>query len=302
MHRPPIHRRRRLLAIALLPLATAAAADTRTLNHDGLERHYTVRMPDHAGAERLPLVLVLHGGGGNAENAEAMTGFTDKARREGFIVVYPEGTGRFAHRLLAWNAVHCCGPAMTGRVDDVGFIRALLDRLAADLPVDTRRVYATGLSNGGMMVHRLGIALPDRFAAIAPVVATVFGDEPRPASPVAAMMINGALDTSVPPAGGPPGGRVTSAWDGTPTRPAQAQGDFWAAANGCAPAPDPSVDGTVTRWQYRCAPGREVERLLVSDNGHAWPGGRPGSLRGDRPSRTFDATDAIWSFFKAHTK
>jgi len=300
MHRPLVHRRRKLLALALLPLA--AAADTRTLTHDGLERHYTVRMPDHAGAERLPLVLVLHGGAGNAENAEAMTGFTDTARREGFIVVYPEGTGRFAHRLLAWNAVHCCGPAMTGRVDDVGFIRALLDRLAADLPVDTRRVYATGLSNGGMMVHRLGIALPDRFAAIAPVVATVFGDEPRPASPVAALMVNGALDTSVPPAGGPPGGRVTSAWDGTPTRPARAQGDFWAAANACAPTPDESVSGTVTRWRYRCEPGRDVELLLVGDNGHAWPGGSPGSLRGDRPSRTFDATDAIWSFFKAHAK
>ncbi|MET0349080.1 MAG: PHB depolymerase family esterase [Rhizobacter sp.] len=280
----------------------AAAADSRSLVHDGLERHYTVRMPDRPAGERLPLVLVLHGGAGNAENIEATTGFTDKARREGFIVVYPEGTGRFAHRLLAWNATHCCGPAMTGRVDDVGFIRALLDKLSAELPVDTRRVYATGMSNGGMMVHRLGIALPDRFAAIAPVVATVFGDEPRPASPVAALMVNGALDTSVPPAGGPPGGRVTSAWDGTPTRPARAQGDFWAAANGCAPAPDSSVSGTVNRMRYRCEPGREVEVLLVGDNGHAWPGGAPGSLRGDRPSRTFDATDAIWAFFQAHAK
>lgn len=290
-----------LLALAALSLG-APAADRRSLVHDGLERHYTVRVPERLPQGKVPLVLVLHGGAGNAENVEEMTGFTAKARREGFIVVYPEGTGRFEHNFLAWNAVHCCGPAMTGNVDDTGFIRALLDRLAADLPVDTRRVYATGLSNGGMMVHRLGIALPDRFAAIAPVAATVFGDEPRPASPVAALMVNGALDTSVPPAGGPPGGRVTRAWDGTPTRPTRAQGDFWAAANGCASDADERVDGTVTRWQYRCAPGHEVEVLLVGDNGHAWPGGRAGSPRGDRPSRTVDATGAIWSFFQAHTK
>lgn len=291
-----------LLAVAALTLG-ASAADRRTLLHDGLERHYTVRVPEGtAPGARLPLVLVLHGGGGNAENAEAMTGFTDTARREGFIVVYPEGTGRFAHRLLTWNAGHCCGPAMTGRVDDVGFIRALLDRLAADLPVDTRRVYATGLSNGGMMVHRLGIVLPDRLAAIAPVVATLFGDEPAPAAPVAALMVNGQLDTSVPPAGGAPGGRFPGAWDGTPAKPALAQGDFWAAANACVPSPDHRVAGPVSRWRYRCEPGREVEVVLVGDNGHAWPGGTAGSLRGDTPSRAFDATEAIWTFFKAHTK
>lgn len=294
-----------LLLNASIGAAAGPAPDGRqSLLHQGIERGYVVRSPAVARApdQRLPLVLVLHGGGGNAAVAEAMTGFTDKAEREGFIVAYPEGTGRLGRRLLTWNAGHCCGHAMARQVDDVGFIRALIDRLEADHPVDPRRIYATGMSNGGMMSHRLGIELSDRLAAIAPVVATLFGDERKPTHPVAALMINGQLDASVPPAGGAPGGRFPDAWDGTAALPALAQGSFWAAANGCAATPDSTQQGLITRWRYRCSTGRDVEVVLVGDNGHAWPSGKAGSRRGDTPSTALSATDAIWSFFKAHSK
>ena len=303
-----------MVAAMLLPLlapfsaiaADRAAAGRQTLLYQGMERSYVVRLPKAlpASAAPVPLVLVLHGGGGNATNAEAMTGFTSKAERAGFIVVYPEGTGRLDKRLLTWNAVHCCGYAMQNKVDDVGFIRALLDRLAADWPVDTRRIYVTGLSNGGMMAHRLGTELSDRIAAIAPVIATVFGDEKMPTHPVAALMVNGQLDTSVPPAGGPPGGMGAraGAWDGTPTQPTLAQGSFWAAANGCQTPPSVAEQPPIIRWRYRCAPGRAVEVVLVGDNGHAWPGGQAGRARADAPNAAWSATDVIWSFFEAHTK
>lgn len=122
----------------------------QTLIHNGIARSYVVRAPrepaQHNG--RLPLVLVLHGGGGNAAVAENMTGFTEKAAKEGFIVVYPEGSSRFKDKLLTWNAGHCCGYAMHNRVNDVGFINALLDKLIQDYPVDPKRIYATGMSNG----------------------------------------------------------------------------------------------------------------------------------------------------------
>ena len=294
-----------LLLNALSAAAAGPAPDGRqSLVHQGVERGYVVRSPGVAPApgQRLPLVLVLHGGGGNAAVTEAMTGFTDKAKREGFIVVYPEGTGRLGRRLLTWNAGHCCGQAMMRQVDDVGFIRALIHRLEADHPVDPQRIYATGMSNGGMMSHRLGIELSDRLAAIAPVVAALFGDERKPAHPVSALMINGQLDASVPAAGGAPGGRFPDAWDGTPALPALAQGSFWAAANGCATTPDSTRQGPITRSRYRCNSGRGVEVVLVGDNGHAWPGGKAGSRRGDTPSTALNATDAIWSFFKAHSK
>lgn len=282
----------------------ASSGQRQTLMHNGIRRGYVVRAPADAArrSERLPLVLVLHGGGGNAANAEAMTGFTDKARREGFIVVYPEGTSRGVLGLLTWNAGHCCGYAMENRVNDVAFVSALLDKLARDYPVDPRRIYATGMSNGGMMTHRLGIELSDRFAAIAPVVATLFGDEVQPKHPVSALFINGMLDKSVPPDGGAPGGRFDGAWDGTPAKPALEQAAYWARADACSADPVRDDKGPFVVWRHRCGGGKAVELYLVKDNGHAWPGGQPGSARGDKPSAALNATDVIWDFFKAQTR
>ena len=285
------------------PGAAMTAAAQQTLVHNGVERGYTVRAPSGLGpGARWPLVLVLHGGGGSAAHAEAMTGFTEKAKQEGFMVVYPEGSGRFKGRLLTWNAGHCCGHAMQMKVDDVAFINALIDQLSQDYPIDPQRIYVTGMSNGGMMAHRVGIELPHRFAAIAPVVATLFGDEPLPTQPVSALMLNGELDQSVPYQGGAPGGRFPDAWDGTLAQPALAQATFWAKANACVGTPDVLDRGIFVLTQYRCPAGKAVAAYLIKDNGHAWPGGRAGSRRADRPSTSLDGTDLIWEFFKAHAK
>lgn len=296
-------------AILLCACVAAVAADgrhsdRRTLIHAGTERSYVLRVPPGLtrGQQALPLVLVLHGGGGNAGHAERMTGFTSKAAMENFIVAYPEGSSRFRDRLLTWNAGHCCGHAMKTGVDDVGFIDALIGRLIAELPVDPLRVYVTGISNGGMMAHRLGIELPHRIAAIAPVVAALFGDEKPPVQPVAALMINGMLDQSVPYRGGRPGGRYASAWDGTPAKPALAQLEFWAAANRCRGTAASEERGALLLWQQQCPEGRSVALYLLRDTGHAWPGGKRGTRKGDAPGSSLNATDIIWNFFRAHAK
>lgn len=283
---------------------STASEQQRALILNGIKRSYVVRVPPEATQrnELLPLVLVLHGGGGNAALAESMTGFSEKAGKEGFIVVYPNGTGRFKDKLLTWNADHCCGYAMENRIDDVGFINALIDKLIKDYPVDPKRIYAAGMSNGGMMTHRLGIALSNRFAAIAPVVATLFGDESKPEYPVSAIMFNGMLDKSVPNQGGSPGGRFPNAWDGTPTKPAMEQAEFWAKADGCTSIPREHDQGLYILRQYHCPAGKDVEIYLVKDNGHAWPGGQSGSRRGDKPSSSLNTTDVIWAFFKAHAR
>ncbi|MBY0269699.1 MAG: hypothetical protein K2X06_07525 [Burkholderiales bacterium] len=283
--------------------ATAAEVTRLTLQHNGAARSYVLRVPPGlTERQRVPLVLVLHGGGGNAEITERMTGFSDKAAKEGFIVAYPEGSGRFKDRLLTWNAGHCCGYALNNKVDDVGFISALIDQLIRDYLVDPKRVYATGISNGGMMSHRLGSELPQKIAAIAPVVGALFGDEKTPAQPVSALMINGMLDKSVPYQGGAPGGRFPDAWDGTPVKPAIAQAEFWAKANRCADHPAQTERGPVLHWQYRCPGGAAVELHLLKDTGHTWPGGQRGFRGADDPGTTLNATEVIWAFFKAQSR
>ena len=306
----------RLTPLALVTLVTFAAHTTaahaqrlgrtperQSISVAGQERTFVIRTPRDAparGAKR-PLVLALHGGGGNGLISEKMTGFTALVEREGIIVVYPEGTGRNPTRLLTWNAKHCCARAMEQNVDDVRFISTLLDTLIARYPVDPARIYITGMSNGAMMTHRLGIALARRVAAIAPVVGTLFGDEVRPAFPVPAIIFNGMADKSVPYAGGTSGGPARRAWQ-SDARPAREQGTFWAATNGCDATPTSTTRGTIVHTVYRCPAGREVELYALTDGGHAWPGGQSGSRRGDAPSPELNATDVMWTFFKAHAR
>lgn len=276
-----------------------------SLNHDNIERTYAILVPPSLKEKKqlVPLVLVLHGGGGNANFAMKTSKFNEKAKKEGFIVAYPEGTGRFEGVLLTWNATHCCGSAMKGKVDDVGYISKLIDKLVKNYPVDPNRVYVTGMSNGGMMTHKLGIELSNKIAAIGPVVATLFGDENKPSSPVAAVIFNGLLDKSVQYNGGDHGGRFASSWDNSvPPLAVEKQALFWAEANGCKSEPQKVEDGKLKHLSYHCPDGKDVEMYIVKDNGHAWPGGEQGSSKGDIPSQTINATDIMWDFFKKQSR
>jgi polyhydroxybutyrate depolymerase len=248
---------------------------------------------------RRPLVIALHGGGGNASNAEKMTGFTALVEREGIVVAYPNGSGRRQRRLLTWNARYCCGPAMENEAADVAFLSALIDTLVTSQSVDPSRVFVTGMSNGAMMTHLAAWSLGSKVRAIAPVVGTIFGDEPAARAPVRAIIINGMRDESVPFAGGKPGGLGRDAWR-RDARPSLEQGVYWARANGCGLDPRRDSVGNVITYRWPCPAGREVELHAVVDGGHAWPGSRAGRrLRGDRVPATPDATELIWAFFKA---
>jgi polyhydroxybutyrate depolymerase len=274
-----------------------------TLTHDGQERLYILHALPAPAARKRPAVLVLHGGGGSAENAVRMFGFSKVAMPDGAIIAYPEGSGRFEGKLKTWNAGHCCGYAMENKVDDIGFISALIDRLIAEHNADPRRIYITGMSNGGMMTHRLGIALADKVAAIAPVVGGLFGDEAAPAAAgVSVLAINGALDQSVPLDGGLGTGRGAAAWDGTPLKPAAYQGEFWAAANGCSGTPQETQEGNVKTARYKCSSGVEVVHMVALDDGHTWPGGKPGTKRGDVSPGSLEASQVIWDFFKGKSR
>lgn len=294
------------LAICISVLFFANYADAKygqdnspkTIEHNGIERSYIIRGSTRPNA---PLVIVLHGGAGNAKHAEQATGFTKKANKEGFLVAYPNGTGRF-DKFLTWNANHCCGYAMKQNIDDVGFISAMIDRIAADYNIDTKRVYVTGISNGGGMAHRLGIELSHKITAIAPVSASIFGDEPSPKNRVSAIFINGALDDRVLMNGGL-SGKNSKARDGTPPLAVIEQANFWAKANGCNLRPNQSsFNSQVTLQNYSCNGAIEVKHYLVKDGGHSWPGGKRTYRRAEKPSDSLNATDLIWDFFKNKSK
>jgi polyhydroxybutyrate depolymerase len=230
--------------------------------------------------------------------------FNEKAMKEGFIVVYPEGTGPIKHLFLTWNARHCCASAMKNKIDDVGFTSDLIDKLVNQYPVDPKRVYATGLSNGGMMTNRVGEELSNKVAAIGPIVATLFGDEKLPVKPVAAIIFNGALDEHVKEEGGFGGARFGEAWDQTTTPlKVESQAVFWAKANGGSAKPT-QVENTATvrHLHYACPQNRNVDMYILKDQGHAWPGGLQGGPKGDIPSKSIRATDLMWDFFKQQTR
>ncbi|HUJ70694.1 MAG TPA: PHB depolymerase family esterase, partial [Verrucomicrobiae bacterium] len=180
-----------------------------SLKTGGRDRVYSLHLPPaYDGKHLLPLVIVLHGGGGNAEGAIRMTGFNQKADKEGFVVVYPNGSGRLKTRLLTWNSGNCCGYALDSGVDDVGFIRALIDELKKTRAVDPQRVYATGISNGGMMTYRLACELSDKIAAIAPVAGALNLENCQPTRPVSVIIFHGTADEHVLYNGGEPIRRV----------------------------------------------------------------------------------------------
>lgn len=269
--------------------------DTRAsvLHVDGLEREYLAFEPSSlAPSGAIPVVFVFHGGTGTARGAAVQTRFDAEAERRGFLAVYPQGIRR------SWNAGSCCGHASRRGVDDVAFASALLREIGRTHRVDPDRVFATGISNGGMMAARLACDLPGRFAAIAPVAATLATACDR-AEPVSVLHIHGSADMNVPIGGGF-GARALHPVDHLPLEEVLAR---WRAINGCTGGPAVERQGAVTRRTWSCGRGRtEVEAIVIEGGGHSWPGGQRMARILDPPSAELDATAEIGRFFADHRR
>ena len=193
-----------LLLIALSAVAAEPLKPgdhSRTVTVGKLERTYLVHVPPkYDGAKAMPVVLVFHGGGSNPEQMEKYCGLDAKADEAGFIAVYPAGSGHLS--FLTWNAGNCCGYAERNNVDDVAFVRALLDDLIAADRIDEKRIYATGMSNGGIFCYRLADEMSDRIAAIAPVSGTMGSATCQPKRPVPIIHFHGTADEFVAFGGG----------------------------------------------------------------------------------------------------
>ena len=268
-----------------------------TLKHDGRDRNYRLHLPPaYDGTTELPLVIVLHGASGNADISARMTGFDSKADAEGFIVVHPNGTGRLPNQILTWNAGGCCGYAIRKNADDIGFLRALIERLSAELAVDAERIYITGMSNGGMMSLAAACELDDLIAGVGSVVGAMIWQGCEPEQPVHVIMINGTGDHIV---------RYEGGWLENPgSIDDSVHGAIisWTGHNGCGEASTSELEGLVIDEHENCANGSIVKLVTVIGGGHAWYGGRKGWPTDDDPSSELSATDVLWEFFAAHPK
>ncbi len=274
---------------------------TRTLKHDGRTRSYIVHIPPKYDSKQpTPLVLAFHGGGGNAQVMKRFYGLDDKADKEGFIVAYPNGTGR-SENILTWNGGNCCGYAQLNNVDDVGFVRAVLGDLAKVANIDSKRVFATGMSNGGILCYRLASELSDRIAAIAPVSGTMGTATCKPKRPVSVMHFHGTDDKFVPFKGGKGASSLTQ----TDFYSVEHSINAWVKANGCSETPTvtdmpkKTDDMAVQRKTYgQGKDGAEVVLFVINGGGHAWPGRGRGVL--GKTTKNISADDLMWEFFKRH--
>ncbi len=261
-------------------------SSSHTIEVGGLSRTYLSYRPAGV-ADPAPLVLMLHGGFGSAAQAESAYGWDAEADAGHFVVVYPDGDGR------AWNVGGgCCGAPGRTNVDDVAFLAAVVDEVESAIPIDPARVFATGISNGGMMDYRLACDTK-LFAAIGVDSATLLGDCPSP-HPLSVLAIHGTADQNIPYDGGQGSGFAKI--DG-PSIPEVNQ--LWRTADSCRP-PSSTTDGTVTTSTASCPGSRTVELITIDGAGHQWPGSAKGRQGADTPFPDLDATKVIWEFFAAH--
>ncbi|MEU4361213.1 poly(3-hydroxybutyrate) depolymerase [Promicromonospora sp. NPDC023987] len=258
----------------------------RTLTSDGRERSVQLHLPDGYRSDRAwPVVLVFHGRGNTGAGTEAFAGLDALPA----IVAYGNGVvGTGDGDRQAWEGAPYSAPG----VDDVAYTDDLLDTLESDLCVDTRRVYATGKSNGGGFAGILACELSDRVAAVAPVAAAFYGTghpDCAPQRPVPVIELHGTNDVTIP--------YVGDVDRGLPAIPHWA--GEWVGRNGCTTGPEVEAtadDVTTYRWTD-CAAGAEVTQVAVLGGGHTWPG-EDSYSGGGYATHSIEAHEVMWEFLR----
>lgn len=275
-------------------------AHDRSVMHDDLQRTFRLYIPAGYDTEPMPLLLVFHGGVGNGDSMVAV-GFDEVADRDGFVVVYPDGIHS------NWSDGRGTTDAEVAGIDDIGFVRTLIDELRQQVHIDPDRVFATGASNGGMFSYRISCELSDLVAAIGPVIAAMPSElRCEPQQPVSVISFHGTDDPFIPIDGGDTAHKeYPRLGDGGLVDSAQATMQQWHALNGCDAATTsslpPTDDSDPTRVRLttaQCEGATSVHTYVVDGMGHTWPG-RGGLLEAVSGARTnqINATETIWAFF-----
>ncbi|HYQ25598.1 MAG TPA: PHB depolymerase family esterase [Polyangiaceae bacterium] len=259
--------------------ASLTAGDSKsTLQHGGRARSYLLHVPSGlAAGTALAVVIDLHGASGNGSQQKGMSGFSALSDKKKFLAVFPDGVDGY------WNVDDtCCGTAGKEKVDDVGFLKAIISKLKTDTCIDSKRVYVSGFSNGGGLTHRMGCDAADVIAAIAPMATDLRTVPCKPARAISMLEIRGLSDSLEPYAGGlvgPAGGQYTAVG-------AKASLKLWADINSCT--------GSASSFEQYCERytqcGSSVETALCSlPNVDHSPYGN---------SLNFDVASIAWSLFE----
>ncbi len=274
---------------------------------DGLERTYILHVPPAARRGKpLPLLIVLHGGGGSGKKMQRFLGFDDYADERSFYVAYPDSYRSSGQRAAHWNDGR--GTEVTSGVDDVKFLLEMIAEIDRRVPLDKRRVYVTGASNGGMMTYRLGCQTQGVFAGLAPVIANIpqpIFETCAPTAPLHFLAINGSADPLIPLEGGTVCEDIRFGCAGGKVVSQAASVAKFSAANGCDPTPQSvnlpveAEDGTFVEQQtyLNCIGGAQVTAYIIHNGGHTWPPRPPQLPAAGAQSRNLDATRRIVDAF-----
>jgi polyhydroxybutyrate depolymerase len=241
----------------------SAGETTQSLMLNGLNRSYLLHVPPgYTGTTPVPVVFDFHGLGGSGQQQRNLSGWAAVADREGFIMVYPNGSSN------AWNVGRCCPPAADQGVDDVAFVRAMIERLKTAACIDTRRIYASGCSNGGGMSYKLACEAADVIAGIAPVdFDCVVGEQNvpscggcSPARPVTEIQFRATGDALVNYFGGP-----APIPQGMDFPGAEQNLSDWGEINSCTGEPQAVAGNAACQAFPACAEG--VQTMLCTRQG-----------------------------------
>ena len=263
---------------------------------DGFSRTWLLNLPPgyYDTDSMIPLIIALHGTAGSGAQFEKDYAFTERANREGFAVLYPDGVRKQDGRLgiRTWNAGACCDYASYANINDTKFLGTLIDNCSNRFNIDRKRIYIAGMSNGSMMAYRLAADIPGKIAAIACVSGNmVYSKDLSKQAAVPLLHIHSVVDTKVPFNGGTGIGNYIFP-------PAMEGIHYFAAQNGCdTNAVEEHFDGYIKRFWKNGTGETRVECYLTADGGHSWPGAPGHRPRADPPSRKIDANDLIWDFF-----
>jgi polyhydroxybutyrate depolymerase len=278
---------------------------TFSLNHSGLTRYYRLHVPkNYIPNQPHPLLIAIHGGGGNMtiQSEDKYYKLISKSDEAGFIALFPNGYSNFkSGKIATWNAGKCCGQARDNKIDDVGFFKEMIKKVSQQLNIDSNKIFATGMSNGGMLAYQLACDLTDVIKAIAPVAGTDVTINCKPSKPISIIQFHAKNDDHVQFNGGI--GKAAVEDELITNFPSVSETvNKWVVFNQCSPTPKRVlvVPGAYCDLYTNCKDKVEIKLCVTETGGHSWPGGSKIRLGKENNSKAISANDIMWDFFVSH--